>query len=176
LCQNNACINDNPIEEVSEFKYLGYLISDYRSDLEGKIQTYNKINGVIRRHFGKQMTKETRLTIHNITAKAALKFGSEAWVLKKRDEQRLEAAQMKFLRHLLGITKLDRERNQSVREKLGVQNIVLEIKQYQREWLQHVQRMDTDRIPKQALKYRAKGKRSIGRPRKRWKDQLHLEG
>jgi hypothetical protein len=34
-----------------------------------------------------------------ITAKAALKFGSEAWVLK-REEQRLEAAQMKFLRHL----------------------------------------------------------------------------
>ena len=30
-----------------------------------------------------------------ITAKAALKFGSEAWVLKKREEQRLEAAQMK---------------------------------------------------------------------------------
>jgi hypothetical protein len=38
---------------------------------------------------------------------------------------------MKVLRHLLGITKLDRERNQSVREKLRVQNIVLEIKQYQ---------------------------------------------
>jgi hypothetical protein len=39
------------------------------------------------------MTKETKLRIHNITAKAALKFGSEVWVLKKRDEQRLEAAQ-----------------------------------------------------------------------------------
>jgi hypothetical protein len=97
-------------------------------------------------------------------------------MLKKRNEQRLEAAQMKFLRHLLGITKLDRDRNQSVREKLGVQNTVLEIKQYHREWLQYVERMDTDRIPKQALKYRPKGKRSIGRPRKRWKDQLHLEG
>jgi len=35
-----------------------------------------------------------------ITAKAALKFGSEAWVLKEREDQRLEAAQMKFLRHL----------------------------------------------------------------------------
>jgi hypothetical protein len=33
------------------------------------------------------MTKETKLRIHNITAKAALKFRSEAWVLKKRDEQ-----------------------------------------------------------------------------------------
>jgi hypothetical protein len=67
---------------------------------------------------------------------------------------------------LLGITKLDRERNQSVREKRGRQNIVLEIKQYQREWQQHVERRDTDRRPTQALKKRPKGKRSIGRPRK----------
>jgi len=36
--------------------------------------------------------------------------GSKAWVLKKREEQRLDAAQMKFLRHLLGITKLDKEK------------------------------------------------------------------
>jgi hypothetical protein len=56
------------------------------------------------------MNKETKLRIHNITAKAALKFGREVWVLKKRDEQSLEAAQMKFLRHLLGITILDKER------------------------------------------------------------------
>jgi regulator of replication initiation timing len=86
-------INDNPIEQVSDFEYLGHIISDYKSDLEDKIQTYNKINGVIRRHFGKQVTKETRLRIQNIKFRAALKFCSEAWVLKKRDEQRLEAAE-----------------------------------------------------------------------------------
>jgi hypothetical protein len=51
-----------------------------------------------------------------ITAKAALNFGSEDCVLKKREEQRLEAAQMKFLRHLLGITKLDKK-NQCIRKK-----------------------------------------------------------
>ena len=46
------------------------------------------------------MNKETKLRIHNITAKAALKFGSEAWVLKKREEQRLEAAQIKIFKTL----------------------------------------------------------------------------
>ena len=56
-----------------------------------------------------------------------MKFGSEAWVLKKREEKRLEAAQMTFLRHLLGITKLDKEKNQCVREKTGAQNIVTEL-------------------------------------------------
>jgi hypothetical protein len=73
------------------------------------------------------MTKGTRLRINNITAKGALKFGSEVWVLIKRDKQRLEAAQMKFLRHLLGITKLDKEKNTSIRDKTGAQNIIREI-------------------------------------------------
>jgi len=59
-----------------------------------------------------------------------LKFGSEAWVLKKREEKCLEAAQMKFLRHLLGITKLDKEKK-CIRKKTGAENIVKEIKQYQ---------------------------------------------
>jgi hypothetical protein len=76
----------------------GYQITDsqatsYRTKSvidEDKLQTYNKLSGVIRRHFGQQATKETKLRIHSITDKAALKFGSEAWVLKESDEQTLE--------------------------------------------------------------------------------------
>jgi hypothetical protein len=47
------------------------------------------------------------------------------------------------LRHLLGITKLDEEKNHCIREKTGAQNIVKEIKQCRksgyntyREWAQ----------------------------------------
>ena len=61
-------------------------------------------------------------------------LGSEAWVLKKREEQRLEAAQMKFLRNLLGITKIDKEKNKCIGEQMGEQNTVKEIKQYQKKW------------------------------------------
>jgi len=121
------------------------------------------------------MKKETKLRIHNITAKATLKFGSEAWVLKIREEQRLETVQIKFLGHLIGITKLDKEKNQCIREKTGAQNIVKEIKQYQKKWLQHVQRMVTNRLPRKTLKYWPEGRRNIGRPKKRWRDQLHFE-
>jgi len=49
--------------------------------------------------------------------------------LSSWEVQRLEAAQMKFLRHLLGITKLDKEKNQYIREKTGAHDIVKEIKQ-----------------------------------------------
>jgi hypothetical protein len=82
---------------------------------------------------------------------------------------------MKFLRHLFEITKLDKEKNQCIKEKNGAQNTVKVIKQYQEKWLQHVQRMNTNRIPKQALQYKPKGRRNIGRPRKRRRDQFHYE-
>ena len=82
---------------------------------------------------------------------------------------------LRLTHHLLGITKLDQEKNQCVRQKTGAQNIVKEIKQYQKKWLKHVQRTDTNRLPKRALQYKPKGWRDVGRPRKRWRDKLHLE-
>jgi hypothetical protein len=58
---------------------------------------------------------------------------------------------------------------------MGAQNIVTEIKQYQEKWLQHVQRMETNRIPRHALQYKPKGRRNIRRPRKKWRDKFHFE-
>jgi hypothetical protein len=45
------------------------------------------------------------------------------------------------------------EKNQCIRGKTGIQNIVKEIKHYREKWLQNVHGMDTNRIPKQALQY-----------------------
>jgi hypothetical protein len=78
---------------------------------------------------------------------------------------------MKFLRPLLRITKLDKEKNQSIRKKTEAQNIVKEITQYQHKWLQRVKRMGTNRLPKQVLRYRPEGRRNLGRPKKRWTDR-----
>jgi hypothetical protein len=79
-----------------------------------------------------------------ISKTTALKLSSEAWVLKKRGEQRLEVTQIKFLGHLLGINKLYGGRNQFVKDKLGVQNIFREIQKYERKWLQLLHRESTE--------------------------------
>jgi len=60
--------------------------------------------------FWKTIEQRNKIKNSQHYSEAALKFGSEAWVLKKREEQPSEAAQMKLLRHLIGITKLDKEK------------------------------------------------------------------
>jgi len=57
LCGNQIqtvkiVIKDNIIKQVTDFKYLGYRISEHKSYSEDKLKTYNKINGALWRHFG----------------------------------------------------------------------------------------------------------------------------
>jgi hypothetical protein len=118
------------------------------------------------------MTIDTKLLIHNITSKAALCYGSEVWTFNKRDVQKLEAGQMK---PLLGLTRRDRQRNFDIRNRLKADNILEDIISYQKNWIDHLKRMDRNRIPKLASQYQPRGRRDIGRPRRRRRDQEHLE-
>jgi hypothetical protein len=163
------------IEQVSIFNYLGNLISNEEKDINIKLERYNKMNGIIKRHCGKHMTTDTKFRIHNITSKAALCYGSEIWTVNKRDAQKLEAAQTTFLRPLLGLTRLDRQRNSDIRNRLKVDNILEDIISHQKNWIYHLKRMDRNRIPKLASQYQPRGRRDIGRPRRRWRDQEHRE-
>jgi hypothetical protein len=73
--------------------------------------------------------------------------------VNNRDEQRLEAAEMSFLRPLLGYTKLDHQRNINIREQLKVQSTVEVIQTYQKNWAEHAKRMRDERLPDLALQY-----------------------
>ena len=52
-------------------------------------------------------------------------------VLRKREQQNLEAAQMKFFRALLGITRLEKQKNKSIREKLETRYYIYEMQNYE---------------------------------------------
>jgi hypothetical protein len=67
---------------------------------------------------------EIELRLHNITSKASLYYDSENWIINKGHAQKLQAAQIRFLRPLLGLTRLDCHRNPDIRNRLKVDNIV----------------------------------------------------
>jgi len=82
---------------------------------------------------------------------------------------------MKFLRLLLGITKLDTEKNQCIRQKSGSTEHSKGNKTVTEKVATTCTEDGHKQTTKQTLQYKPKGRRNIGRPRKRWRDQLHLE-
>ncbi|KAJ4444085.1 hypothetical protein ANN_05874 [Periplaneta americana] len=67
-----------------------------------------------------------------------------------------------------GYTKWDHKRNEDVMEELQLEPVINHVKHYQNNRINHLHRMHRDRIPKVMLHYRPNGKRSLGRPKKRW--------
>jgi len=108
------------------------------------------------------------MKFYKVVTKPSLLYGSETWVTTQRDMTGLEAEEMRFLRSVTGYTRLDKIRPEVIRQELeisGIQDVRLKYKQ---NWINHLERMDNTRLPKQALTYKPRGRRDRGRPRKRW--------
>ncbi|PSN30039.1 putative uncharacterized transposon-derived protein F52C9.6 [Blattella germanica] len=101
-----------------------------------------------------------------------LLYVSESWTLTSNQLRRIEAAEMKLIRHLAGYTLYDHKINADIRTKQNITPILDTIKNYCNNWHAHVLRMPYNRLPQMIFHYRPDGRRDIGRPRKRWKDQL----
>jgi len=79
---------------------------------------------------------------------------------------------MKLLRPLAGYTLYDHETNNYIRHELRITGILDKIDEYRRNWILHLQRMPQNPIPLKSYHYRPQGRRTIGRPKKRWREQL----
>jgi hypothetical protein len=81
---------------------------------------------------------------------------------------------MKYLRRTAGYNLLNHKRNEEILE-LHVTPLGDKLCTYRHKWLQHVNRMEDNRLPKQLLNYHPKERRRPGRPLTRLLDDMTAE-
>jgi hypothetical protein len=113
---------------------------------------YNKLNGVLRRHFEKQMRKGLQIRLHNVTAKPAVLYGGECWTLRQKDRNRINSSQMELIRSVTAAMLRDRMKSEDLRNRWRVHEMVQEVQSYQLKWKQHVLRIPANRLPRKLLK------------------------
>ena len=114
---------------------------------------------------------ETILKIY-ILVLPTLLYGSENWPLTALQRRIIEVAEMKLLRPLAGYTLYDHKINDSIHRELQTECILDKTDEYRQNWFLHLQRMPLNRIPLKSYHYRPQGRRTVGRPKKRWGKQL----
>jgi len=90
--------------------------------------------------------------------------------VKARDARRITAAEMKYMRTRAGYTWTDYKTNTQIEEELKITPILDKLLEYKRKWIQHVNRMSRNRLPRVMKHYSPTGRRNHGRPLKRLLD------
>ncbi|VDO97410.1 unnamed protein product [Heligmosomoides polygyrus] len=81
----------------------------------------------------------------------------------------------KVLRWTAGDTRMDRIRNDVIRQKFGVAPIADKMREALLRWYGHVLRGKEDSVRKIGFNFEVIGKRPRGRPKQRWADTLHMD-
>ncbi|KAI5754287.1 hypothetical protein M8J77_007444 [Diaphorina citri] len=175
--QHHVHLNNQPIEQVNVFKYLGALISadgTIDAEINGRVANATKCFHSLRRGFinKQEVGKQTKVTVFKTVYRPTLTYSAESWTLTSKHKSRLQATEMKYLRRVEGKTRKDRIRNTSIRSSLNIDPMQTFIQEAQLRWFGHMMRMPDQRYPKLAYLAKPEGRRPRGRPRCTWEENV----
>ncbi|KAJ4436345.1 hypothetical protein ANN_18976 [Periplaneta americana] len=146
-------------EEVEKFKYLGATvtnINDIREEIKHTINMGNACYYSVEKLLSSSLlSKNLKVRIYKTVILPGVLYGCETWTLTWREEHRLRVFENKVLRNS--------------------PDIIRNIKSRRLRWAGHEARMGESRNAYRVLVGRPEGKRSLGRPRRRWKDNIKMD-
>lgn len=176
----NFTVEDKNFEVVQQFKYLGVQINS-ENKISQEIQlrvtagnrTYFSLMSIFKASY---VTRITKLKIYKAIIRPVVTYGCQTWTMTKDAEETLLRFERRILRRIFGPVQEEgmwRIRyNFELRQLYKEANIVEFAKLLRLKWAGHVERMDDHRIPKKIHQGQIEGRRTRGRPRQRWSDNI----
>ena len=166
----HVILNGVPLEEVDCLKYLGSQVADdggcervvvHRMN-EG-YRAWGALKGVLS---NRRLEIEAKKCLYEGVIFPTALYGAEACGMRSAERRKVNVLQMKCLRSLVGVSRMDRVRNEEVRRRAGIESdLASRADQRVSRWFGHVERMDEYRISRRALMAEVSGGRVWGRSR-----------
>ncbi|KAI5086583.1 butyrophilin-like protein 3 [Silurus meridionalis] len=144
------------LEKVEEFMYLGSTVQSNGEsvrEVKKRVQAgwsgCQKVTGVI---CDSRVSARMKGKVYRSVVRPAMLYGLETVALSKRQEVELEVAELKMLRFSLGVTRMDKIRNEFIRGTAHVACFGDKVREARLRWFGHVQRRDMNYIGRRMLR------------------------
>ena len=130
---------------------------------------WKEVSGVM---CDRKMPVKLKDKVFKTIIRLAMTYGSECWAVKKKYENKLNSAEMRMFRWARGKTRLDHIRNEDTRKEADVTPVEIFLENKRPKWFGHCLRRERNHICAKSLRLEVSGRRSRGRPKKRWRDNI----
>jgi hypothetical protein len=126
------------------------------------------------------LSKNLKLKIYRTIILPVVLYGCETWSLTLREECRLRVFENRVLRRVFGPKRGERTgewrqlHNEELNDLYSSTNNVRVVKSRRMRWAGHVAHMGEERGVHRVLVEKPEGKRPLGRPRRRWEDNIKM--
>ena len=127
------------------------------------------------------LSKKLKIKIYRTIILPVVLYGCETWSLTLKEERRLRVFENRVLRRVFGpkrdqVTGEWRKlHNEELSDLYSLPNILRMVKSRIMRWARHVARMGEGRGVLSVLVGKPEGKRPLGRPRRRWEDNIKMD-
>jgi hypothetical protein len=126
------------------------------------------------------LSKNTKIRVYRTVVLPVVLYGCETWSLTLREEQRLWVFENRVLRRIFGskrdeaVGEWRRLYNEDLNDLYSSPNTIRVVKSRIMRWARHVARTGQRRGAYRILVGRPEGRKPLGRPRRRWEDNITI--
>lgn len=120
----------------------------------------------------KEISQGTKIKVYKAVYRPTLTFSCESWALNRRQKSRIKAVEMKYLRRVKGVTRLNKIRNESICQDLEIEPLQDFVERRQLSWWGHLNRMNNERPAKQIWEAKIQKRKKRGRPEQTWNNTI----
>ena len=175
--ESSIKLDGTGIELVDQYPYLGQIVNmDNKLGPELSKRKRSAWIAFMKQKdifYDKKATSSTKADLFNSVVLPVLLYGCETWNTTLAEEGKLATTQRAMERRIVGVSRLQHIRNEELRSKSGVKDVVEEMYKRKATWAGHVARMKDNRWTRRILEWYPRDvKRPRGRPPTRWEDPL----
>ena len=118
-------------------------------------RNWKRVSGVL---CDQRISLRVKGEVYKTVVRPAMTYSPETWAAKKAQEKKLDA-EMRMLRWMSGVNKLDRIRNERFKGTTKVGEIYKKVQESRLKWYGHVLRREEEYVGKRVMGMEVPGKR-----------------
>jgi len=152
----NVGASVNP-EVVDKFCYIGDMLTvdgDADAAVEASIRIgWNKFRQLVPLLTNRDISFIRRWRLYSSCVRSSMLHGSETWPVRKENEVALQPAEMRMVRWMCNVKVKDKVPSKELRERLGIDDIILILQQNRLRWYGHVLLKEDNDWVKKCMEY-----------------------